>query len=286
MNFRKKLKGLADSATRAVQNNPVIKKAVENIAEEVAGRISDSLGEGKSGRGNATRSANRDRKKLTDKNIATRLFTKLPPIPIEVSEAHLNQLAGKSITDDGRIESLRIQCQQDRLTFAGTLCIAVLSLNFSTQVSLQSCELSPTRKVLTFRRLDNIAIGGNGMLASFMAHVVEIVVCGLFGVDIASISLKDITGLSINKDLITADLEAMGVVEAILLGLRGKIRQRIEILPGGRLVKIAVESMLDAAGASLLSKLHLQNVAIVDAGIKAEVLLSSCDSRNPEKPKT
>lgn len=280
MNFRKKLKGLADDVTRVVQNNPSIKRATKTIVDKVAGNISKILDQGPSGRENASR----DSEQPIGESMATSLFTKIPAIPIEVSEAHLNQLARKAISDDKRIESLQIQCRQDRLTFIGALRLAGLSLNFTTQLSLQNCELSPTRKVITLRRLDDIAIGGNGMLASFMAHVVKIVVCGLFGVDLASVSLNGIKGLTINKDLITADLEAMGAVDAILAGLRGKISQNIELLPAGRLVKIAVESMVGAAGPLLLSKLHLQNVAVTDTGIKAEVLLSSRDSRSPEKP--
>jgi hypothetical protein len=70
-----------------------------------------------------------------------------------------------------------------------------------------------------------------------------------------------------------AEQDREDAVDAIMKGLRAKIRQGIELLPGGPLVKIAVDPMLDAAGPLLLSKLHLQNVAITDKGIRGEVVL-------------
>ena len=271
MNIRKKLKELACNATRAVQNNPDIKKAAENVAEKVAGKLAKTLHQ-VTVKEKAARSAP-DNEQSNDVGVATKLFKKIPPIPIEVSEARLNQLASDAIADDKRIESLKIQCRQDRLAFTGTLRVAGLALNFTTQLALQSCELSPTRKVITLRRLDDVSIGGTSVLTSFMAHVVKIVICGFFGVDLAAISLGGIRGPAINKDLITADLEAMGAMDAIMKGLREKIRQGIELLPGGSLVKIALKPMLDGAGPLLLSKLHLQKVTIADKRIRGEVML-------------
>ena len=272
-------KAAAEKLAKTVQNNPGLKKAAERIkgaatesAVEAVTNMARTLHQAASG-SKAAQPVSRDTEQPAAADLAGKLFKKLPPIPVEVSEAHLNQLAGDAITDDSRIESLKIKCSRDRLAVTGTLRVVAMSFNFTTQLSLQSCELSPTRKAITLRRLDDVAIGGKGMFASFMAHVVKVVICGFFGVDLAAISLGGIEGLAINKDLITADLEAMGAVDAIMKGLREKIRQGIELLPGGPLVKIAVEPMLDAAGPLLLSKLHLQNVAITDNGIRGEMVL-------------
>jgi hypothetical protein len=270
-NLRKMAKAAADKLAQAVETNPHLKKAAERLkgtAVEAAANIATSVRQATSG----TRTAAPDAEKPTIGGMAT-TFQKLPPISIEASEAQLNLLVAKAIADDSRIESLKIQCQQDRLTVSGTLSLVGVTLNFTTQLALQSCELSPSRKVITLRRLDNIALGGDGMLASFMAHIVKIVICGLFGVDLAAISLKSVKGLTINKALITADLEAMGAVDAILTGLRQKIRHGIELLPVGQLVKMGIEPMLAMAGPLLLGKLHLQNVAISDKGVQGEILL-------------
>ena len=272
-------KAAAEKLAKTVQNNPGLKKAAERIkgaatesAVEAVTNMARTLHQAASG-SKAARPVSPDTDQPTAAGMATSLFKKLPPIRREVSEAQLNQLAAKAITDDGRIKSLRVQCQQDRLTVRGTFSLAGLPLNFTTTLSLQSCELTPTRKVITLRRLDDIALGGDGILASFMAHIVKVIICGLFGVDLAAISLKRIKGLTISKDIITADLEAMGAVDIITTKLREEIRRHIELLPGGPLVKIAVEPMLDAAGPLLLSKLHLQNVAITDNGIRGEMVL-------------
>ena len=280
-NLREIAKAAADKLAQAVEKNPGLKKVAERIqtavketAVETATNMATSLHRATSRRDNNAGTAAPDSEQPAFADRAKNLFKKLPPIPIEVSEAQLNELAADAIADDSRIKSLNIKCRQDRLTVTGTLRLIGLPFNFTTQLSLESCELSPRRKVITLRRLDDIAISGKGMLASFMAYVVKIVICGLFGVDLAAISLKGIKGLTINKELITADLEAMGVVDAILTGLREKIRQRIELLPGGPLVRIAVEPMLTATGPLLLSKLHLQNVATADKGINGEVVLA------------
>ena len=270
-NLRKMAKAAADKLAQAVDTNPDLKKVAERLkgtAVEAASNIATSVRQAISG----TRTAAPDAEKPTIGGMAT-TFQKLPPISIEASEAQLNLLVAKAIADDSRIESLKIQCRQDRLTVSGTLSLVGVTLNFTTQLALQSCELSPSRKVITLRRLDNIALGGDGMLASFMAHIVKIVICGLFGVDLAAISLKSVKGLTINKALITADLEAMGAVDAILTGLRQKIRHGIELLPVGQLVKMGIEPILAMAGPLLLGKLHLQNVAISDKGVQGEILL-------------
>lgn len=273
MNFRKKLKTFADNAKRVVESTPGIKEAAESIAEKIAGKIDETLHRSASGRKKAARSTRRDSEQPTAAGMAAKLFKNIPPIPIEVSEARLNQLARDAIVDDSRIESLKIHCQRDCITVSGTLRLAGVALNFTTRLALHSCELSPSRKVITLRRLDDIVIGGTGMLASFMAHVAKIVICGFFGVDLAAISLGGINGLTINKDLITADLEAMGAVEGIVKSLREKLRQRIELLPIWPLVKIVVEPILDGAGPLLLSRLHLQKVAVTDRGIQGSIVL-------------
>lgn len=200
---------------------------------------------------------------------------KLPPLPLEVSEAKLNTLAANAITDDSRIKTLNIRCQPDIITVSGSLALVGLPLTFSTRLALESCELNPARKVIVLRRLDNMTLGSDNMLAGFMAHIVKILICGLFGADLGAISLKNIQGLTISKSLITADLEAMGAMAAINNGLRTKISQGVELLPAGPLAKIILKPVLDLAGNALLGKLHLRNVAVAEGSVKGEVVLVS-----------
>ena len=249
-NFLAKATAAAGKIAKAVENNPDLKK--------VAGQVKDAVVQ-----------KGMDRAKI--------LLANLPPIPLAVPEARLNQLAANAITDDRRIKSIEIQCRQDRLTISGTLRLVGLPLNFNTKLSLQSCELTPNRKVITLRRLDDISLGGDTMLASFMAHIVKIVICGLFSVDLGAISLKGIKGLTINKDLITADLEAMGAVEIIMTGLREKLREGIELLPVSSPIKMVIKPTLEMAGPLLLGKLHLQNVTVTDKGIQGEIVLGKSD---------
>ena len=279
-------KALADAKTAAA---PAIQNAIETAktkATEAAQNFAQTLQQPKPEAGNSEASDTPETPKASFSDKAKDLFGKLPPlskpdlgsfklppIPLTVTEDKLNQLATKAIADDSRIKSLNIQCRENCLVVTGTLELMGLPLNFTTQLALESCELSPSRKVIILRRLDNMALGGDTMLAGFMAHLVKILVCGLFGVDLGAISLKNITGLTISKNLITADLEAMGAMDAIMTGVRERIAQGIDLLPINSLAKMAAKPLLDMAGNSLLDKLHLQNVTITDKGIKGEFVL-------------
>ena len=121
-NALEKAKGFAGMLSQAVQNNPGLKKAAEQIksAVEVAKNLARTLHQAASGRDKAARPASPDTEQPTAAGMANNLSKKLPPIPIEVSEARLNQLASDAIADDSRIESLKIECSQDRLSSAKT----------------------------------------------------------------------------------------------------------------------------------------------------------------------
>lgn len=293
-NLLNKAKAAADQLTQVVKDNPDLQKALADAKTAVVPAIQNVIETAKTKATEAPKNfaqtlqqpkpeaGNSEAPDILETPKAKDLFGKLspigkpdlssfklPPIPLRVTEVKLNQLATKAIVDDSRIKSLNIQCRENCLVVTGTLELMALPLNFTTQLALESCELSPSRKVIILRRLDNIALGGDMMLAGFMAHLFKILVCGLFGVDLGAISLKNITGLTISKNLITADLEAMGAIDAIMTGVRENIAQ-LSINP---LAKMAAKPLLDMAGNSLLDKLHLQNIAITDKGIKGEFVL-------------
>ena len=106
-------------------------------------------------------------------------------IPLSVSEAQLNQMVKKAIADDSRIKSLTLSCEENVLAVEASIqMVGSLAITAKTRLALEHCELSPTRKTITMRRLDQTELGGTGAASSLLAHVVKLVVCGLFGVDI------------------------------------------------------------------------------------------------------
>jgi hypothetical protein len=284
------MKSFLSKAKEALENSEAVQSALEQAKAAAAPAIESAFANAKTKAADAMSTIGENLKErqasiadgtlkanVTDK--AKEIFDKLPPIPetfkfpLVVTEEQLNQLATKAITDDSRIKSLNIQCRQDRLIVSGTFNIMSMPLNFSTELSLESCELSPARKVIVLRRHDAMSLGGESMLSSFMAHIVKIIICGLFGVDLGAISLKRIQGVSIDKTLITADIEAMGAMDSIMTGLRQKARQGIGLPSVNPLIKITLSAILDSAENKLLEKLHLQNVVITDKGMQAEVVL-------------
>ena len=131
---------------------------------------------------------------------------------LSVTETQLNSLAA-TLARSGETP-ISITCKPGAITIGGEAKVAVVPLTYSTRLALEACEISPTRKVLTLRRLDNVDLGGNSLTTALYARVVKTLLCGLFGIDPTRFALKDVTGVSVVNDLITADLDAMGTTKS------------------------------------------------------------------------
>ena len=196
-------------------------------------------------------------------------------IPLSVSEAQLNQMVKKAIADDSRIKSLTLSCEENVLAVEASIqMVGSLAITAKTRLALEHCELSPTRKTITMRRLDQTELGGTGAASSLLAHVVKLVVCGLFGVDIGAFSLKNINGLTIDKSLITADLAAMGATEAINNSITNKINVLLNNAPINPMLKIVVAPLLPALAQKLIDKIIIENLNVAKTGITGTLRLS------------
>ena len=196
-------------------------------------------------------------------------------IPLSVSETQLNQMVKKSIADDSRIKSLALTCEENVLAVETSIqMVGSLTITTKTRLALEHCELSPTRKMLTMRRLDQTELGGTGAASSLLAHVVKLVVCGLFGVDIGAFSLKNINGLTIDKSLITADLAAMGATEAINNSITNKINVLLNNAPINALLKIVVAPLLPTLVQKLIDKIIIEDLKVAKTGITGTLRLS------------
>ena len=196
-------------------------------------------------------------------------------IPLSVSEAQLNQMVKKAIADDSRIKSLTLSCEENVLAVEASIqMVGSLAITAKTRLALEHCELSPTRKTITMRRLDQTELGGTGAASSLLAHVVKLVVCGLFGVDIGAFSLKNINGLTIDKSLITADLAAMGATEAINNSITNKINVLLNNAPISPVLKMVVSPLLPALAQKLIDKIIIENLNVAKTGITGTLRLS------------
>lgn len=195
---------------------------------------------------------------------------KLPEtIPLCVSEAQLNQMVTNAISDEDRIKALTLTCDDNILTVHAVIKLAgSLAMTAKTQLAIEHCELSQTRKVIIMRRLDQTELGGTGIASSLLAHVVKLVVCGLFSVDIGAFSLRNIDGLSIDKEIITADLEAMGAIDAINKAINNKINMLINPL-----LKTAIESLLPSLTQKIIDKIVIEDLLIDNFGIRGVLRL-------------
>ncbi len=196
-------------------------------------------------------------------------------IPLSVSEAQLNQMVKKAIADDSRIKSLTLSCEENVLAVEASIqMVGSLAITAKTRLALEHCELSPTRKIITMRRLDQTELGGTGAASSLLAHVVKLVICGLFGVDIGAFSLKNINGLTIDKSLITADLAAMGATEAINDAINNKINVLLNNAPINPLLKKLVSPLLPTLAQKLIDKIIIEDLKVAKTGITGTLRLS------------
>ncbi len=196
-------------------------------------------------------------------------------IPLSVSEAQINQMVTKVIADDSRIKSLTLSCEEDVLAVEASIQVVGLAITAKTRLALEHCELSSAHKVITMRRLDQTELGGTGVASSLLAHVVKLVICGLFGVDIGAFSLKNINGLTIDKELITADLAAMGATDAINNAITNKINVLLNSTPINPLLKLAVTPFLPTLTQKLIDKIVIEDLKVATTGITGVLRLSS-----------
>jgi hypothetical protein len=140
---------------------------------------------------------------------------------LAVSETQINSLA--STITRGSDTPVNISCQPDAIVLSGEARAMGVPLTYSTRLKLESCEISPTRKVLILRRLDNVDLGGKSLATALFARVVKVLLCGLFSIDPARFALDGQTGVNVEKDLITADLDAMGATEIILTAIKTRL---------------------------------------------------------------
>ncbi|MCB1658439.1 MAG: hypothetical protein KDI39_09450 [Pseudomonadales bacterium] len=196
-------------------------------------------------------------------------------IPLSVSEAQLNEMVKKAIADDSRIKSLTLTCEENELAVEASIqMVGGLAITAKTRLALEHCELSPTRKTITMRRLDQTELGGMGVASSLLAHVIKLVVCGLFAVDIGAFSLKNINGITIDKSLITADLAAMGATEAVNNAITNKINVLLNNTPINPLLKIVVSPLLPALAEKLIDKITIEDLKVAKTGITGTLRLS------------
>lgn len=210
---------------------------------------------------------------IFDKMKSMNWWDKVPEkvtVPLSISEGKLNQLAAKAISDESRIRSLTIKCSEGVLTLNGSVSVSVTTLNFSFGLALESFELSPQRKVIVLRRLDNFDLSGEGMMAALMAPVVKVLICGLFGVDIGALSLNGFEGLIVEKSLVTANLEKMGAMEVVTQGVQEKLVGSLNL---GPLLEAAVRLAINAASDKIIANLTVEGLAINDGGIVGSVVV-------------
>ena len=183
--------------------------------------------------------------------------------PLSVSEAQLNNLVKLAQNDD---LPMSFACQTGEIVVAGQTRVAGIALAYSTRLALEACEISPDRKQITLRRLDHVDLGGNGLAAALFARVIKVLLCGLFGIDLARLALKNNAGIRVEKDLITADLDAMGATDLIVEAIKARLPDAL-----APLLDSAIESLapgLGAAGNAFLAHIGIDDIAIEKHEIK------------------
>lgn len=155
---------------------------------------------------------------------------------------------------------MNFACQPGVIVVAGQTRVAGLAIAYSTRLALEACEISPDRKQITLRRLDHVDLGGNGLAAALFARVIKVLLCGLFGIDRARLALKNNAGIRVDKDLITADLDAMDATGLIVETIKAKLPDALAPLLGSTIESLAPG--LGAAGNAFLEHIGIDDIAV------------------------
>ncbi len=174
--------------------------------------------------------------------------------PFSVSEARLNTLAAEAIVDEPNLTRLNLTCLPDELVTGGEVRLAKLPVTFKIRLALESCEITPARKLLILRRLGDMELDGPTLPISLFARLIKILVCGLFGIDPTRFALKGISGLTMKDDYITADLDVMGAQDALANAVRTRLSEHFPAQ--------LIDPILDAAGDALFARVEISEVEI------------------------
>lgn len=201
-------------------------------------------------------------------NKAQELFTfiktNLPKtIPLQVSETRLNEIAARAIDGNSRIQSLMLRCETNILMVETHINVAgFMVIKAKTRLALEQCEINSTRKIIIMRRLDQAELSGTGA-ASLLAYAIKTIICGLFSIDIIAFVLKNIRGLTIDKNKIIADLEVMNAMDAINEAIHDKIQDVIVTIPINPIFKKILEPTLPSIIENLTKNISIENLAII-----------------------
>lgn len=195
-------------------------------------------------------------------------------IPLSLDEARMNALLQEAIIGQSNISDANIVCEDGALKLSARFKLAGTSIVYAVRLGLGEFIITPEHQLITFNRLEPEKFTGNGPIALLMAWFIKSVICGLFGFDITAQSLSSIDGLSIEKDIITADLKKLGLTSKIQQAAGEKISQGIQsnadkFLPSGlkgaaaRLaLKSAIPGITQKACQFAMHQVQVSNVRI------------------------
>lgn len=194
--------------------------------------------------------------------------------PLAVSETQLNNLAATLAQSDDN--PINITCQPGIIAINGKTRVAGMPIAYSTRLTLEACEISPTSKQITLRRLDNVDLGGNGFATALFARFVKVLVCGLFGIDLARFALQGAAGIRVEKDLITADLDAMGATHAIVEVIKARLPDALVPLLDS--VSATLAPRLGVAGNALLARIGIEDIVVGEHEIRGKLRIHLTNS--------
>lgn len=208
-------------------------------------------------------------------------------LPLHVSEDRLNALLQQALARQDRIASVSLALDTDQLVLNARLRLMGAMLNYTLRLALEEATLTPTRRIITFRRLQADQIHADDLRSLPIAWFVRGILCGLCGMDFTATALKSIVWLHITRERISADLDQLGMVDKVQAALQEKSRAlveaHIERLSAGSLTGMAMKLVVEPMAPVLTSKLcelamqnlRLENIHVSQAqGLSGDLVLA------------
>lgn len=212
-------------------------------------------------------------------------------IPLTLDSVTMNTLLQEAIAGQENISEASIVCEDGCLRLTATLMLAGTRMLYTTRLGLDEVTLSPERRVISLRRLEPDNLSGNGPMSILMAWFINIILCGLFRMDVAASSLSTLDGLVIEKGRITADLDKIGLTSKVQQAAAEQVTQFLEQqahqkLPGGFkgiAARVALGAALpilaQKASELVLQKIQVTNLRISAAdGLSGNLMLATSES--------
>lgn len=203
-------------------------------------------------------------------------------IPLGITPERLSALLRDAVAGQPRIRQAGIVCLDGSFRMDVHLRVAGAELACTTRLGIDEITLSPQRRVIALRRLEQERVLGDSPLGAAAAWLLNALL-GPLGVDLPGIGLRLLDGVTADRTRIIVDLDHLGFGERMRVALAEAITQAVNArVPqglAGAAARLGLQSALPAfaerTSAAALDHLQIGNIRIsATQGLTGELMLA------------